>query len=489
MQLHKATLLTLIFVSSVALFLIDAHSNQASASNETNAVNTTISLVTQIYDINQETKTVDVKAFAFINSFPWNESGVNVWIDVGGQQIIINCTGASQEAGGGLFYQGESNRTICLLEGTGELFPFDSYKLRLKIQHVDFVNDNYTILTGRNQAYFDGAQWYSLRNLWKTTSATNELIPITIVSPQEMTANIQRSDEAFKFDFLVFLVPVIASYYFLGATLLIDSKKHLTERLTMYVSLFFFVPIFVIAIQGVFPYRTTISFPELLLVNLLITTAVLGIFSIIGRYRASLNPVINRLKESKPERRWDVAGVILALLLLIVLYTTTFYGKLPPQLSVLFSYGIVPAYIFWLPFATIETVSIRENRKSICFFAVGLVSSLITYFWAVTFLTYFLVLLYFGSLLNGITVGFYSKGRVRVTLLVGFFSGILYSLLRGVILGLFRVGGLDGWISGIVILGIFGPLYGAFSVIGIYFGTISKGISWKRKLSSKPRDI
>lgn len=319
---------------------------------------TSVKLEIHIFDIDQTQKTVQLQIFVNLDGFPNNESIVRVQIAGAGLAwILCNQTG---RAG---FYQGESDQATWLLDGAGETFPFDSYLLRFDVQGIEDVGSNFTLASTGQQAIFAGAKAYSLNDLWHTYS--NILIPISSISSNELSFSITRSIGTRTVDFLEFLAPTIACFYLLGATLMLDPKKELSERLTVYVSLFVFAPIFLIAIRDFLPYRSTLSFPELLLVNLVLSNAILTIFSIVGRMKASpTSPQIIRLyRHEFPLSGWDIMGVVLAQVFLVVTYALTLYGKVNTPTSLLLSYLVIPSYICsFLFFITRRQLAERWRR-------------------------------------------------------------------------------------------------------------------------------
>ncbi|MGA9387622.1 MAG: hypothetical protein WBV70_02210 [Candidatus Bathyarchaeia archaeon] len=337
-----------IIILSLALliccFSVLALMSKANALSQAQTVDdlTSVKLEIQIFDIDQTQKTAQLRILVLLEGFPINESSVNVFIAGAGGAFIL-CDHMGQ------YYQGESDQVTWLLDGIGETFPFDSYILRFVVQHIDYIGNNFTLASAEHEAFFAGPKAYSLIDLWHTNS---DFIPISSISSSELDFSITRSSGILNIYVLEFLVPTIACYYLLGATLMLNPEKHLSERLRVYVSLFVFVPVFLIAIRNILPYRSTLSFPELLLVNLVLSNAIFAIFSIVGRMKASpAGPRIITLYRHKPPlSEWDIAGVILSLLFLSVTYGLTLLSKVNTSTSLLLSYLVLPSYICSFPF-------------------------------------------------------------------------------------------------------------------------------------------
>lgn len=173
------------------------------------------------------------------------------------------------------------------------------------------------------------------------------MIPIGYIGPNEVSFTIQRSTSALLLAILQFLLPIIACYYLLGATLMLGLKERLAERLRIHLSLFVFVPTFLIAIQTFLPYRSSLAFPEFLLVNLIISNTIFGIFSILG-YRGS--PVTSERQDNQKEiselkNKWDIGASVFSLIVFSLIYIATTIWKMTMQTSLIMTL-IIPSYIY-----------------------------------------------------------------------------------------------------------------------------------------------
>ncbi|MCK4478363.1 hypothetical protein KAU88_07545 [Candidatus Bathyarchaeota archaeon] len=317
-----------------------------------------VRLIIHILDIDQSQKTVDLKIIVCISNFPYNESRVGVWV-IGAGDTIIWCNNTGAHMVSTWYYQGESEQTTWLLEGMGEHFPFDSYNLRFEVYDVYFINHNFTLSSEGHQAFFTGSKAYSLKDLWKTD---NGLIPIEYIKTEEIAFAIGRSDNALSIAILQFLIPIIGCYYLLGATLMLNPKEKLAERLRIHLSLFVFVPTFLIAIQKFLPYRSSLSFPEFLLVNLIVSNTLFGIFSIFGNQK-------NSRKQKVTYSRWDLIASNLSLVLFMIIYLFTLFGRINIPASLIFTYIVVPSYICFY-FAVMSKEQIKKQILGIAVFII-----------------------------------------------------------------------------------------------------------------------
>jgi hypothetical protein len=347
--------ITLGLVTFLILILSCTFSTYAQPQNNEFA---NIRLVAHILDIDHTQKLVQLELVVFIDDFPYNESTVNVWI-IGAGDTMVQCNNTGPKTDDTWYFQGKSKQETWLLEGIGENFPFDSYNLRFKVYTVDFISQNFTLSSEGHQAFFTGPRTYSLKDLWRTD---NGLIPIRYTHADEMSFVIERNPDTIKIAILQLLIPIIGCYYLLGSTLILDPKDKLAERLRIHLSLFVFVPTFLIAIQKFLPYRSSLAFPEFLLINLIVSNTIFGLFSILGNQRSSS-------KQKTARTRWDLVASSLSLVVFIVIYFLTLFGRINVPTSLIFTYIIVPSYIIFY-FALMSREQFMEEIRSVAIFVI-----------------------------------------------------------------------------------------------------------------------
>lgn len=459
------TLLFLLLCSTILYFLALA---SAQTSEETNDAPVTVRLAVYIHDIDEKKSLADVSINAFIDNYPDNETEIELQLR-GGEYVNFKCTGGEQKTNG-WSYGGGSNETVWLLEGRGERFPFDTYNLRFTIFYVGRINGTNCTFAEKDERGFLTTHY--LNDLWKTQDG---LLPVGILKDQEINFVLQRADSTVTVAFLEFFVPPIACYYLFGSALILDPKN-LAERLRIYLSIFFFVPAFLIAVQAFFPHRVSLSFPELLLVNLLVSTSILGVMSTIARNEITKYPRKKRSPASYIlERKWDMIGITLALSILMIVYSSTLISEMTPQLGILFSYLVIPAYIFWIPFASSKK-KLGISRKLIYSLSLGIGISICACLIAslIPDLREFLYVIEIGAVLSGLAVGSYVRNTTRGAVIASI-SGIIGSLLAGVIWGVTSTG--VGAITGMAIFGAYGSFLGIFALGG---GLIA-GLFWSAR--------
>jgi len=319
-----------------------------------------IRISVDVLDIYPKQKTAEVKIRVFIPNFPYNETKVRVYIAGGGFAIVLCENTEEKVEASEWFFQGESNLTTWLLEGIGETFPFDSYLLRFKVTDLQYAN--FSLLSGDHQASFDGPKAYMLRDIWRADDAR---IPTQYTKVNEVGFVVEKNWDARLLTGVQLLAPVVVCYYLLGATLMLDPKKDLNGRLRIYLSLFVFASTFLIAVQPLLPYHSSLTFPEFLLTNLTISTAILGIGSIVGYSKKSERTSCSE-KQMAPQffNIWDAIASIISLALFIVLFYVSLFGKMNIVASFFFSYGILPSYIYG-PFLIARREDLIKGKKTL----------------------------------------------------------------------------------------------------------------------------
>lgn len=356
------------------------------------------------------------------------------------------------------------------LLGTGEPFPFDQYTIRVKITDITFIDTNFTLQNEDHQAFFAGSNAYYLKNIWNANVLT---IPNINSNEQSTSFPLKRTWNEVENSILRYYMPTIACYFLLGSALLFNPKDGMSNRLKIFLSIFFFVPTYLIGIQRVLPYRTSLSFPEILLINLVASTAILGVFSAIAHYKVSTSEESGKGKTATDKifsnGPWDGVGLLIALGIFIY-FTLRFGNVISPQIGNIISYAIFPSYVFWIPF--VDKTIIEFNKTTLYAVIMGICITIITYSISLLFLQphYTIIGIEIGASITGFTVAWYLQRGDKSTI-ISCLSGILGSLFAGMILGavfgerLFGADGFSGVGEGFIQLGSIGYFYGVFTVI------------------------
>jgi len=273
-----------------------------------------IRLEINVFDVYHSSKHAVVEICLRIANFPLNATGVEFFIE-GGGSIKISCERVNDTS----FYKGESAHILWKIYGIGEAYPFDSYIMKFIIrrdqiwyikenERYKLENVNFSISQARSHVRFMGLYTEYLEGMWTTDE--NYELP-TKYRSNELIVTLERKSET---PFLQIIFPIILCYVFLGVSLFLDAESKLTERLAIYIALFVFTPSFLLAIQDFLPLRSSLSIPEFLLTNLIISTALFGIFSII-------HPI---LKDKRHPYLLDVSALIIAIFSYVSLYLTFF---------------------------------------------------------------------------------------------------------------------------------------------------------------------
>jgi hypothetical protein len=313
-----------------------------------------IRLDISVLDIDQTKRHAIVKIVIFVEYYPLNFSDVDVSITGSGNTIIF-CHNVYPWQTEYWNYQGESDEITCRLDGRGETFPFDSYKLSFKVDDIKPWLFNFSLNYAEVVARFSGEKVYFLCNEWSNTYSH---LLVAEKGENYVIFQINRSQSAIIIAVLEFLAPIILCYYLLGATLLIDPKKDLEKRLTIYLSIFVFAPTFLFSIREFLPYRSSLAFPEFLLINLIISNIVFMVSSIIG-------PEKKRYTKSEKEiRMWDLTTPIAASLIFALFHLIATIISFSNVITIIIiTYAITPSYFYIYFFQLYFRIS--KDKRSI----------------------------------------------------------------------------------------------------------------------------
>jgi hypothetical protein len=216
------------------------------------------------------------------------EIGINLEGDAYG---IIMC-----QLGGYNTFYGDKKFDDWPLRGAGETYPFDTYVLRGFISRQFYFVENQTA-----QIFYPNA-----------TFNTRFLIldrKMELQDPDSYFTNAQfiiRLDRDSSLQAIQLMVPVMFSFFVLGASVLIERAK-MNERLSVYLALFFFAPTFLLATQSFLPNRSSLSIPEILIIGMIAATAFSAISTMVPSSKNN-------------GRRLDILATMLSSILLFLLY-------------------------------------------------------------------------------------------------------------------------------------------------------------------------
>ena len=295
-------------------------------------------LIVYVHEVNEYRGNATIRVAVSVDDFPLNVTSISIGISGGGDvDVLCYNTGPRQNKTWG--FEGETGKMAWVLEGGGENFPFDTYYLRLRLNYGPLLNETLTLSLGK--AFFVGPRSSLPKEQWIQLESS---IPRYYDrSSNEVRFEIKRTPNNWLPAFPTILVPIFACFFLLGAAPLLDPEKDMRSRLTISLSLFVFSSTFMISIQGVLPYRSTLSFPELLLGILVFSNAVFGIFGLVGKYLTNGKP--------KKERRsmmvkWDSYASVACYVYILILYLITLFGKLKLMNSLILTYIPVTAFLY-----------------------------------------------------------------------------------------------------------------------------------------------
>jgi hypothetical protein len=323
--MNRSTIFALLMVS----ILMSVFSLGIVCGEDDDAVD--IWIVVGITDIDQNQKTATLEVYVHVLNYPYNLTQIEVWISGGGYSTI-SCTNTYAVPASivpRFGYEGMSNITLWSLQGWSETYPFDSYLISFNVDDITYSqNRTYSLNPNFTYALFRGDKSNILNEQWRLASGMK--IPISRIGEKTVVFIINRSSDALWAAVSRFLLPIIACYYLLGATLSFKSGK-LIEKLVIYLSLIVFSSVFLISLPNM-PYNPSLL--EILLSNLIVGSVIFTIVNIISTLK---------LRDSA---KWDLTPAIVSLTILVSVYITTFAAKLDAVACVVMLVVIVPAYFY-----------------------------------------------------------------------------------------------------------------------------------------------
>lgn len=301
-----------IFVATFTVSAVGCRGVETVLSPDVRSESIEFEIAIHVLDIFLDKRTAEVKILLQFSDFPYNATQVNAVIKgTGGIEVWFQC-----KASGGHIHHAESNFTTWFLVGYGERFPFDSYEMdfNLEIESVHFLKGNSSYKVDPNDIFnlaqteivIPGPERRPLRDTWWAT--------IPKQTSTGFTANIQRNWIRPIFQMII---PILTCFYLLGGTMLI-RRRDLQSRMTAYISIFVFAPVFLMAIQESLPYRSALCFPEVLLTMLLTGTTTFAVFSMWPNDYISIP-----IRKSRVET--DAVAVFTALTFYLVIHMLSLY--------------------------------------------------------------------------------------------------------------------------------------------------------------------
>lgn len=197
------------------------------------------------------------------------------------------------------------------LYGLSEPYPYDFYVLTYRVyaymNHAFDFDQNFAPYVIPLMSYPESLSWVIQGSAtpikqepWQQGYAVSFDVTLTVARIAGYSS-------------MISLVPVWAGYVVLGSSLFLTEKKptgkvpKVADRLTVYISLFVFIPGFMYLIGSQIPLKWLLSTAELFLVALLSSTAAFAAFSSISTY-------------DKNERSWDHYAIVFSTLVLALVF-------------------------------------------------------------------------------------------------------------------------------------------------------------------------
>jgi hypothetical protein len=300
----------------------------------------------QIYSIDRLNRTAEVNVTLTFENLTSQQVAENEPIQailIGGTvTVFVSCNKTLPNE-----YTGSSGLITWSVSGPlsrGEYIPFDEGQLLFQIANVlpgPFNSSEAEVDTNKSFTYLEGLRKSTLNETYVATG--DAYVVSTYFEPNlRVIVPLKRRTDTYLLDplFWLLIAPTLASYYVLASTLFLWNKEALSNRLRLYVALFIFSSTFMMAMQGQLPFRVTLAIPEVLLVNLMISTAVFSVSSVLPLKYETLEATVRDLLAS-------FASLYIAVYLFTIL-TPIFPTKAWFVFWItLFSYGFSSGIALW----------------------------------------------------------------------------------------------------------------------------------------------
>jgi len=300
---RKTFLPLLVCILFLGSSLIPTKGNQIENEDQNDVEITLLSV--HILHVNEKQGYANVIVEVTLTNYPFDATSVNV--TVGFEDI--NCT--NDDFG---IYQGSSKVIPWTLERVlGHYYPSDLYSMNFTIKQIPH-NLNFTIESF--QAEFSGVEFHALRNTW-IINKDNHTKGLIVYLNRNIVLPVYQM-----------LLPIILCYFVLQSTLFVDPRKRSTIRVTIYISLIVFIPVFLFTIQDALPLRFFLSIPEFLLVNLLIDVTLYTLCTVLS---------IAHTRVKYPELFFDAWAIVWSIII-FCFFSGQFYTFTPFQWAGLLSF-------------------------------------------------------------------------------------------------------------------------------------------------------
>lgn len=276
-MMKKLKVLFYLIIFLIFTFIFQNHC--VTAVNDNNIINFKVRFSIGVYELDFEDMTSKIDIKLLIYNFPIY-ADYFIFTIVGRDYPEIICRQIDRTPLG-YIYQGEVKDINWVLDGVGDMFPHDIYKLKFSLyEHVEYEINNtrkillkdwtYEIDSKSTYASFTGPKGWLLHDKWVSDEGLS--LPVII---QNKNIEVQLMRKSFV-PYLQFLVPLLFGEWLMLCTLLFYKKPNL-NLLRIYMAFIAFSPLNTLAIQPFLPHRKVMSLPEFYSVIIFITSIILSL--------------------------------------------------------------------------------------------------------------------------------------------------------------------------------------------------------------------
>ncbi len=267
----------------------------------------------EIIDVKIDDYSTKINLNIKLRDFPYESDKVTIIIQgIENHKISLNSTGGYTKHWS---YQGNLKNKLFFIEGYGELFPYDFYKIYINLypHHLEYyeknqiyglTNFNFNINVEDSSVHFTGIKNRLLTNTWRKGMIKDGTTLYILLN--------RKSSFFYRLILLPLFIIAITIFF---TPVLNTNVLNRVINIRIYSSILVFLIGFIFTIQNHIPVRSTLSIPEFFGTYLISMSALSILFSL-------YDPINNRINIFY---RHDILLIIISSVVYVLYFYTVYY--------------------------------------------------------------------------------------------------------------------------------------------------------------------
>lgn len=247
--------------------------------SEAQGQNPTTHVIICVYDVNSTNQQMDANFTAMASQV--NLTNRVIVGQIGGSFIVKTFTMTPPPYVTQGTFVGNTSAVEWPIAGSTQEYPFDSYgdNFTFQINSYQFSNGQVGLVSNvaQREAAFCGPKKASLANIWDLTAS-----PVSVTFAGRTYTGVRVLLRRNQLLGELLMLPIWAAALFVGASFILDAEE-LNHRLTIYLSVFVFTPVYLFTILTEAPSGSIFNPPEMQLTFLTLAVAISASISIVSR--------------------------------------------------------------------------------------------------------------------------------------------------------------------------------------------------------------